>query len=277
MKFGLDVANIGSDLSDPHKLIELAIESEKAGWDGFFLWNTFLNPDSLYIANPIVTMSAIATKTNRIKLGFLISPLPFYKPWQFASEIATLDHLSNGRFILGVGLGFNPKDFSSFNESDELKIRGEKLNESLDIITGLWTGKPFSYTGKHYQIKNVQLLPTCKQQPRVPIWVAGFWPNKKPFQRAAKYEGMYPGSDGPQLTPETIIEILKYIHSHRTVKGSFDALIWVKLQEKEEEIQKMVQEYEQAGLTWMKIPITPSKSYLELMEIIKAGPPINGN
>lgn len=274
MKFGLDIANMGENLSNPHNLILLAKEAEKSGWDGFFLWNTFLSDDSHYISNPIVTISAIAAQTTKIKLGFLIIPLPFYKPWQIASEMVTLDHLSKGRMILGVGSGGNSKDFSSFNEADDLKIRGEKLDESLEIITGLWSGKPFSYSGKHYQIKNVQLQPACFQTPRVPIWVAGFWPNKKPFRRASKYDGVYPGSDDNQLTPEVVQDILQYINTNRKNSETFDSLIWVDLPEEKSKIKEMVELYEKAGLTWMNIPRNSFKlPFHDLLNLVKQGPP----
>ena len=160
----------------------------------------------------------------------MVTPLAFYKPWILASEIATLDHLSNGRFILGVGSGYNPKDFSSFNEEDSLIIRAEKLDESLEIITSLWTGKKFSYSGKYYKLNNVQIIPTCKQTPRVPIWVAGFWPHKKPFRRASKFEGVYPGSVS-QISTEKVTELKKYINSYKTHSGSFDCIIWINLPE----------------------------------------------
>ena len=91
-KFGLDVVNISNELIDPYDFIYLAKEFEKSGWNGFFLWNGFLSDKNYYITNPLVTMVGIATQTTKIKLGFLVVPLPFFKPWRIVSEIATLDH-----------------------------------------------------------------------------------------------------------------------------------------------------------------------------------------
>lgn len=273
MRFGLDVPNIGKHLSNVHNHILLAKEAEKAGWDGYFLWNTFLNDKIHFIANPLVCMSAIACQTTNIKLGFMVTPLAFFKPWIIASEIVTLDHLSNGRFILGVGSGFNPKDFSSFNDQDDLKIRAEKLDESLEIITGLWTGKKFSYSGKHYKINNVQILPTCKQTPRVPIWVAGYWPHKKPFRRASRFDGVYAGSDDFQISVEQVNEIMKYVNSHKEHSGSIDCAIWIDYPEKDNLFREKFKEYEKSGLTWMNIPIQVTSEFEEILELIKAGPP----
>ena len=274
MKFGLDVANLGKNSANTDNLIVLAKEADKSGWDGFFLWSAFLNDDSYLISNPIVTLSAITSQTTKIKLGFLVLPLPFFKPWLIASEIATLDHLSKGRIILGVGSGFNSRDFSSFNEESDLKIRAEKLDVSLDIFTCLWSGMPFSYSGKYYQLTNVQFLPTCYQIPRVPLWIAGFWPHKKPFIRAAKYDGVYPGSDDNPISPTEITEIMTYINGFRTGFDPFDVVIWIKLPDDDLKIKPMVQSYENSGVTWLNIVITPfSHSWNDLLEIVKSGPP----
>jgi alkanesulfonate monooxygenase SsuD/methylene tetrahydromethanopterin reductase-like flavin-dependent oxidoreductase (luciferase family) len=132
-------------------------------------------------------MSAIASQTSKMRLGILVTPLSRRRPWKVAREIVTLDHLSHGRMVLGVGLGdFREKEFENFGEVSDQIERGEMLDEGLDIINGLQSGEVFRYTGKHYRIGRTVFTPKPVQLPRVPVWVAGKWPNKKPFRRAAQ-------------------------------------------------------------------------------------------
>src|SRR5688572_20032062 len=141
-------------------------------------------PENYPVADPYVLMAAMAAATTSIKLAPLITPIVRRRPWKLAREVTTLDALSQGRFILGVGIGGDWfGDYSKFGGSPDQKVHGEMLDEGLDVLAELWSGEPFSYEGEHYQIKDAQFLPKPLQQPRVPVWVAGMWPNKKPFRR----------------------------------------------------------------------------------------------
>ena len=127
---------------------------------------------------------------------------PRRQPWQLALELATLDHLSNGRVILGAGLGV-PGDFSKFGFSPDTKLRAAKLDEALEIITGLWSGTSFSYEGEHYTISDIELPIIPLQKPRIPILLAGWWPNKNPFKRGARWDGIMPYWESlPKSIPE---------------------------------------------------------------------------
>ena len=131
-----------------------------------------------------------------------------------AREALTLDHLSKGRMILGVGIGAPPDvEFEYFGEESGTKIRAQMLGEGLDIITGLWSGNPFSYNGTHYKLEEMTFLPKPKQEPRIPIWVGGGVPNKAPFRRAARYEGVSPvHSKWPEpVTPQLLADVLKIV------------------------------------------------------------------
>ncbi len=122
-----------------------------------------------------------------------VTPFARRCPWKLARETATLDQLSGGRLILGVGLGEPGKaEFEYFGESGEPKVRAAKLDEGLDILTGLWRGKPFSYEGEHFHLKKMSFGSRPVQTPRIPIWVGGFWPNKPPFRQAAKWDCVIP-------------------------------------------------------------------------------------
>lgn len=117
MFFAIDTPNFG-DYSEPRLLAELAKEAEDAGWDGFFLWDHIGADWPLPVADPWIALAAMAMTTRRIKLGPLVTPLPRRRPWKLARETATLDHLSHGRLILGVGIGSDrAHEYSCFAET----------------------------------------------------------------------------------------------------------------------------------------------------------------
>ena len=204
MKFGLYLPNFGA-FGNARTLVELAQAAEGTGWDGFFLWDHINRSFKIDVVDPWIALSAIAASTKAIRIGALVTPLARRRPWKVAREAVSLDRLSNGRLVLGVGLGSSggqEVEWSSFGEELDLKKRGEMLDEALEIITGLWSGQPFAYDGQHYRVKEVQFLPAPLQTPRIPVWVAGNWPARAPFRRAARWDGMIPqmrGSQGDEL------------------------------------------------------------------------------
>ena len=117
MKYALNFPNFG-DYSNPRELAELALDAEKAGWDGFFLWDhmTFEKGSNIPFVDPWVALSAIAMKTEHLSIGTWITPLPRRRPWKVARETVSIDHLSGGRLILGVGLGAPDYEFIAYSE-----------------------------------------------------------------------------------------------------------------------------------------------------------------
>jgi alkanesulfonate monooxygenase SsuD/methylene tetrahydromethanopterin reductase-like flavin-dependent oxidoreductase (luciferase family) len=280
MKFGLDIPITG-EYADINKLIDLALDAEKAGWDGFFLWDTLWDSTSPNkdTADPIVALSALALKTKKLRLGLMLTPIVRRRPWKFAKEMVSIDHLSKGRLIVGLGLGFNNNELSNFNEETDPKIRGEKLDEAIEILIGLWKGDEFNFKGKYYRITNVQLKPTPYQKPRIPIWVGGFWPSKKPFRRAAQLDGMYPGVINPDpnskediMTIENFKEIFYYLKTHRQTMDSFDIMHYGFTPNDPYEAGKIVNEWKKAGLTWWA-ESNDRKTLNEHRERIISGPP----
>ena len=139
VRFGISVPNF-AEYADPRLLTALAREAEAAGWDGFFLWDHILIERSwrMPMADPWVALAAIAAATERIRLGPLVTPLARRRPWKVARETVTLDHLSGGRTILGVGLGHPPEaEYAAFGEEPDARVRALKLDEGLDVLTGL--------------------------------------------------------------------------------------------------------------------------------------------
>src|SRR3990172_9740304 len=122
---------------DARTAADLAYEAEKAGWDGFFVCEPVWGIDAW------VALTAAAVRTERIRLGTMLSPISRMRPWKLASETATLDNLSNGRVILSVGLGAIDTGFEAFGEVTDRSMRAELLDEGLDILIGLWRGQPF--------------------------------------------------------------------------------------------------------------------------------------
>ncbi|MCI0553202.1 MAG: LLM class flavin-dependent oxidoreductase, partial [Anaerolineae bacterium] len=162
-------------------IASLAQETEEAGWDGFFIWDSFAGQD------PWVLLTMVAVCTERIRFGPLVTAPSRRRPWQLASETVTLDHLSKGRVILPVGLGAaEDLGFARFGEVVDRKTRAELLDETIDILHGLWSDVPFSYAGKHYHIHDAAFQLTPVQSPRIPIWVVGAWPSKKSMQRVLR-------------------------------------------------------------------------------------------
>ncbi|MEP7358714.1 MAG: LLM class flavin-dependent oxidoreductase [Anaerolineales bacterium] len=199
--------------------------AEAAGWDGFFVW------EPVWGVEAWISLTAAAMRTERIRLGTMLTPLSRMRPWKLAGEAATLDRLSNGRVILAVGLGAVETGFANFGEETDRKTRAELLDEGLEILTGLWRGQPFSFSGKHYQITPVEFgLPLPPIQTPIPIWVVGLWPSQKSMGRAARYQGLLPAIKNPdgshaELTPELIGPIKAYLDEHRPSAGPYDIVI----------------------------------------------------
>ncbi|NPV74809.1 MAG: LLM class flavin-dependent oxidoreductase [Anaerolineae bacterium] len=246
MKFGFVLP-----YGDARIAAELAAQAEQAGWDGFFVWEPVWGLDAW------VLLTAAAMRTERIRLGTMLSPLSRMRPWKLASEAATLDNLSNGRVILSVGLGAVDTGFAEFGEVIDRKTRAELLDEGLEILTGLWRGQPFEFSGKHYQVKpsNFYPPPPPAQQPRIPIWVAAAWPSKKSMQRAMRYDGLLPQilrpSGAARLAPEELRTMSAYIQEHREKSAPFDIVVEGETPgEDPAQAAAIVRPWQEAGATW---------------------------
>lgn len=176
------------------EVVDFAVEAEQAGWDG-----VFVSDEPSGYSDPWTVLGAIAAKTTRIRLGTWITPVPNNLPWRLAQIAATLDQLSDGRVILGVGLG-TPYEYEAFYGAYDAKGLGRKYDEALEIMTRLWRGEPVTYSGEFFTLNDAQLAVTPVQKPRIPILLACWWPNKKPFRRAARWDGMMPA--WPAVVPQ---------------------------------------------------------------------------
>ena len=246
---------------------------------------TTLTPTVDPMVDPWIALTAIALRTRTIRLGSLVTPLPRRRPWMVARETVSLDHLSAGRLIFGVGSGGGYFDFEALGEASDPKTLAALLDEGLEVLIGLWSGEPYQHEGTYYLIKEAQFLPRPVQSPRIPIWVAGMWPAKAPLRRAAHWDGVIPiGRDLPltaMLTPAEMYEIVRYVAS---LPGYTSPLEVVHLGTTRgtdaAHDREVVAAYQQVGVTWWVEKILPERwgSWaewpLETMRTrIRQGPP----
>ncbi len=274
MKYGLDVPSTG-EYADPRKLADLAREAEAAGWDGFFVWDAMVSDEP--ILDPWIALAAIAMQTQRIAIGAFMTAMPRRRPWKVARETVTLDHLSNGRLVFGAGLGFQELDFTAFGEEANIQVRAEKLDESLAILAGLWTGESFRFDGKHYQVSGITLLPRPVQFPRIPVWIAGGWPHRRPFQRATRWDGTYlmvrNQATRERLTPRDVGQVVTYLQAHCEHMEAFDIAVPGETPSNAQAGAKIVEPYVQAGATWWIEYEATRNGFDEYRARIRNGPP----
>ncbi len=255
MHYGICLPNMGVDAKT---VVSLAQDAEEAGWECVLIWDCIdMGREHAPTLDPWIVLSAIAARTKRIRIGTIITPLSRRRPWKVARETVTLDHLSNGRLVLPVGLGeVNDSGFSKVGEQTDRKVRAQLLDESLDIITGLWSGKPFSYDGTHYHVQEMTFLPIPVQTPRIPVWVVGAWKRPKSLQRTLRYDGILPSkmnADGSfaDMTPADIRELKTYIAEQRSQDTPFDIVFEGETPgEDSQRATSIVQPYAEAGVTW---------------------------
>jgi alkanesulfonate monooxygenase SsuD/methylene tetrahydromethanopterin reductase-like flavin-dependent oxidoreductase (luciferase family) len=247
MKRGLYLAPL-DELADPRLLAEVARAAESVGWDGVFLWDRIVYPPpGRAVADPWVALGAIASVTDTLRLGPMVTPLARRRVQKLARETVTLDHLSNGRLTLGVGLG-NADDLGPFGEAVDPRERGRLLDEGLDRLGGLWSGG---------------FGPLPRQRPRIPVWVAASWPNRRPVQRAVRWDGLFsielPG-------PEGLAGLAEEVRRARAGSdGPFDLVVEVPP-------AADVHAWQAAGATWVLTSIDPQPPQPQVRAVVDAGP-----
>lgn len=190
MRFALNAPNFGP-YADVAAMVELARVAEQSGWDGLFVWDhvTWQRSQPQPIADPWVLLTAIALATTRLRLGTMVTPVARRRPTKLARETTTLDHVSNGRLTLGVGLGSPLTDeLTAVGEPSDPKLLAKRLDEGLEILAAAWSGDPVTYRGQTQRVDGVTFLPRPVQRPRIPIWVGGTWPRRAPLRRALRWD-----------------------------------------------------------------------------------------
>ena len=201
---------IFDELSDPALVAELAAEAERVGFDGVFVWDHVAYREPVQaVADPWVTLAAIACRTSRVRIGPMVTPLPRRRPVKLAREVATLDRLSGGRLVLGVGIGGDGSgELSATGEQLSDRVRASMLDESLTVLRAAWTGDRVDHRGEHYVVDGLTLLPTPVQPAGPPVWVAARYGNAAPLRRAARHDGVFPvGVEHPDQLAEVVAAV----------------------------------------------------------------------
>jgi alkanesulfonate monooxygenase SsuD/methylene tetrahydromethanopterin reductase-like flavin-dependent oxidoreductase (luciferase family) len=255
MRFAVGIPTV-REYGDPALLVQLGRSAEEAGWDGVFLWDHLVYRPADPVADPWTTLAVLAALTERVRLGVCMTVLARRRPSKVARETATLDVLSRGRAVFGASLGsLGQEEFAAFGEDPDPLVRAQKVDEGLEIISGLWTGESFSFRGRHNLIEETVFLPRPVQRPRIPIWVAGRWPSRRPFQRAARWDGVFPTHRDVgfnDLMPVSELRrIVDYTRSLREDPGApFDVIVEGTSPADPEAASDTVGPYRDAGLTW---------------------------
>lgn len=282
IQYGLSLPNSGP-WGDAHSLAVLAQLAEDSGWDGVFLedYIVWQSDQSVPTYDPWISLAAIAMQTKRIRIGTQVTALARRRPWKLARETVTVDHLSKGRLILGVGLGDTGESvladvsFTHFNEVIHTRERAHMLDEGLDVLMGLWSGEPFGYNGKYFQVKEITFLPRPIQSPRIPVWIGGSLPFRGPMQRAARWDGMCPYKHHSHfITPEDIRVLREFIRGQRGSLQAYDIAVGGSVRREDwEEEREYIRSLAKAGVTWWTEYIPPDSGDFEAVQgLIKRGP-----
>jgi alkanesulfonate monooxygenase SsuD/methylene tetrahydromethanopterin reductase-like flavin-dependent oxidoreductase (luciferase family) len=223
VRFSINIPNFG-DFADPRAVATTAADAEQAGWDGLFVWDHVVHDKERRrgqpLADPWMLLTAAALATSKLKLGTMVTPVARRRPEQLARQVATLDVLSGGRVIFCAGLGGPIEDeFGSFGDTTDPVVLAERLDEGLELLARYWSGERVEHDGRHYTVRDVTLLPASVQRPRPPVWIGGFWPNRPPMRRAARWDGAVPlfrsASHGHAPPVDEVRELVAYVESQR--------------------------------------------------------------
>lgn len=259
--------------------LDMGMLAERAGWDGVFTW------EAAYGVEPWTVLAAIAARTSRVKLGTMLTPLPWRRPWKVASQVATLDQLSGGRAILAVGVGATDTNLPDTAEETGLHARAEMLDEGIDLIRSLWAGQN-SFEGRHYSYRSGRMDLVAAARPvqdRIPLWVVGVWPSQKSMRRALRCDGVIPQYKltGRAARPEDAGAVRTWLAGNGC-GADFDLIADGETQADDHgAAQEQVAAWQREGCTWWLETRWGVQEDLAdrigaMRERLKAGPPVPG-
>jgi alkanesulfonate monooxygenase SsuD/methylene tetrahydromethanopterin reductase-like flavin-dependent oxidoreductase (luciferase family) len=277
MRYAIDLSAIGP-WGSPRSLADLAALAERSGWDGVFVEDYLIHPDGLDAYDPWVSLAAIAAATDRIRIGTLVAALPRRRPGKLAAEAVAIDHLSDGRMILGVGSGDpTSPDITRCGEVTDARRRGEMLDEALELIDRLWAGEPVTHHGRHYTVDDVALRPRPVQRPRIPIWVGGQVTRRRPRERALRWDGSCLYKAEPpawkDMTGEDVRELASLAAGRADGGEGFDIVIGGRRRGDDEDAERsLIASVAEAGATWWNEWVPPDTPRDRVCELIAGGP-----
>ena len=260
--------------------LEQAVIAEDCGWDGVFVW------EAAYGVDPWTLLAAMAQRTQRVRLGTMLTPLAWRRPWKLASQVVTLDQLSGGRAILSVGLGAVDAELGRTGEETDRRVRAEMLDEGIAVIRGLWAGR-LSHAGKHYDIDLTAREDIARVaqpvQPRIPIWVVGAWPRPQSMRRVLRCDGLLPvvmrDGDFAETTPDDIRAMTAWLAERGGMGEGFDVVMEGETPHDDAaRARDIVAPWAEAGCTWWldarwAMPHDASERMAQVRERLAAGPP----
>jgi alkanesulfonate monooxygenase SsuD/methylene tetrahydromethanopterin reductase-like flavin-dependent oxidoreductase (luciferase family) len=260
---GVVIPNMGV-CADAEVVAGLGREAEEAGWDGVFVWDALdapvEDPRNRATCDAWVALTLLAHETRRVTIGPMVTPLSRRRPWKVARETTTVDHLSRGRLVLPVALGYvGDGGFAKVGEVTDRRARARRLDESLAILQGLWSGEPFSFAGEHFRVEESTFLPPSFQRPRVPVWVVALWPRPRSMARALRWDGIIPsvprgdGSHDPR--PEDVRELRAHVQE-RIDGRPYEYVVEIETRDQSEaQASELAAAYAAAGATWWLEPV----------------------
>jgi alkanesulfonate monooxygenase SsuD/methylene tetrahydromethanopterin reductase-like flavin-dependent oxidoreductase (luciferase family) len=263
VQFAVGLANTGS-YSDPLTAIRVAAAAEKAGWDGFFVWDHLAFVWGPPAADPWIVLAAIAATVPRLRIGTAVTPVARRRPHVLAQTVATLDVLSGGRVVFGAGLGGSATEFARFGEPADPSVRAEMLDEGLTVLRALWSGDEVRHAGSHYTVDGVRLAPV-PLQPRLPIWIGGNRPAS--LRRAARWDGWIADSADPTGLTSSPDDVARNIQT--IGRGDdFDVAVLGR----SDDIDPSA--YRNVGASWWLESIDDRRGDAErMLALVRAGPP----
>jgi alkanesulfonate monooxygenase SsuD/methylene tetrahydromethanopterin reductase-like flavin-dependent oxidoreductase (luciferase family) len=248
MKHALLLPPLGP-LADARALAEVARVAESSGWDGVFVWDHVMRRDDEppEIADPWIALAAMAIATTRVIIGPMVTPITRRRPIKLARETITLDHLSGGRLVVGLGLGVDTsRELSAFGEVVDPRRRGERLDEGVELLSAMWSGERVDFAGEHFVADGVTVLPRPVQRPRIPLWFAARGAARRPVRRAARYDGLVP----IEVDATGLAAMVELVREQRGSLAGFDIAV-------RPNDRAQYDEFRELGATWAMFGTAP--------------------
>jgi alkanesulfonate monooxygenase SsuD/methylene tetrahydromethanopterin reductase-like flavin-dependent oxidoreductase (luciferase family) len=285
MRFSINIPNFG-DFADAANVATVAAAAEQAGWYALLIWDHVVHHKverrGQPFGDPWILLTAAALATTRLRVGTLLTPVARRRPEQLARQVATLDSLSAGRVIFASGLGGPIEDeYGSFGDTTDPGVLAERLDEGLELLSRYWSGEPVNHEGPHYRVRDVALLPPTVQRPHPPIWIGGYWPNRRPMRRAARWDGAAPmfetARHGVIPPVDQVKELVAYIDEQRRDRdGPFEIVLGGATDPANARDQ--IGPLAEAGATWWDERQLQTSDHLHrlapVLRRIEAGPPV---
>jgi len=296
MKYGFSLIMRGNDAT-PRNFVKMATRAEEWGIDALWCSSHIIVPpqgDSHY-ANvhgakypdtwterywePMTVCSYLAAHTKTITLGTSITVLPMHNPFEVAKQVAEVDNLSEGRFVLGVGVGWFANEFQVLGQN--FHDRGARTNEALELMQALWDVDPVTFEGKYYQVKDAFFAPKPLQKPHPPIWVAGN--SEAALKRAARYaDAWHPVRPTEEFYTKSIADLARMEEENGRAPGSVEVALKCPMtfqdapaaegqyptQGRAEDIVEAIKRYEEMGTDYFVFDLVPESMdmIMETME-----------